>query len=233
MLLVEDSLIIALDAEDILRRLGADHVVTARPSQARSTDRRRAARRSRCSTSIWAIETSFPIADRLLELGIPFLFATGYGEQAQLPADMAAAGGAEALYAGKCRARVGERVGEDAVRDGRARLSPSQARRRPYLGASEELIMADLSGFPITSRWPARDPERIQLYSFPTPNGVKVSIMLEELGLPYEAHPVNIMKTRPGRPNSWRLIRTAKSRRSSIRTGRAATRWPVRVRARS
>ncbi|QQR37228.1 glutathione S-transferase N-terminal domain-containing protein [Devosia oryziradicis] len=52
--------------------------------------------------------------------------------------------------------------------------------------------MADLSGFPITKRWPAANPDVIQLYSFPTPNGVKVSIMLEETGLPYEAHPVNI-----------------------------------------
>lgn len=42
--------------------------------------------------------------------------------------------------------------------------------------------------FPITRRWPAQHPERLQLYSLPTPNGVKVSIMLEETGLPYEAH---------------------------------------------
>ncbi|HYH40326.1 MAG TPA: glutathione S-transferase N-terminal domain-containing protein [Azospirillum sp.] len=52
--------------------------------------------------------------------------------------------------------------------------------------------MADLSTFPITARWPAKHPDRLQLYSFPTPNGVKVSIMLEEIGLPYEAHTVNI-----------------------------------------
>lgn len=43
---------------------------------------------------------------------------------------------------------------------------------------------ADLSAFPITSRWPAKDPNRIQLYSLNTPNGVKASIMLEETGLP-------------------------------------------------
>lgn len=48
--------------------------------------------------------------------------------------------------------------------------------------------MADLSSFPITSRWPAENPDIIQLYSLPTPNGVKVSIALEELGLPYEPH---------------------------------------------
>ena len=51
--------------------------------------------------------------------------------------------------------------------------------------------MPDLSRFPITSRWPARHPERIQLYSLNTPNGVKASIMLEETGLPYEAHLVD------------------------------------------
>ncbi|MDQ2878599.1 MAG: glutathione S-transferase N-terminal domain-containing protein [Pseudomonadota bacterium] len=54
--------------------------------------------------------------------------------------------------------------------------------------------MTDLSAFPITRRWPARHPDRIQLYSLPTPNGVKASIMLEETGLPYEAHLVDIMK---------------------------------------
>jgi GST-like protein len=48
--------------------------------------------------------------------------------------------------------------------------------------------MTDLSAFPITTRWPAEHPDRLQLYSVPTPNGVKVSIMLEEIGLPYEPH---------------------------------------------
>ncbi|WP_112320528.1 glutathione S-transferase N-terminal domain-containing protein [Oceanibium sediminis] len=52
--------------------------------------------------------------------------------------------------------------------------------------------MADLSGYPITQRWPASNPDILQLYSFPTPNGVKVSIMLEEIGLPYEAHRVTL-----------------------------------------
>jgi GST-like protein len=51
--------------------------------------------------------------------------------------------------------------------------------------------VADLSAFPITRKWPARHPDRIQLYSLPTPNGVKASILLEETGLPYEAHLVN------------------------------------------
>ena len=51
--------------------------------------------------------------------------------------------------------------------------------------------MTDLSAFPITGKWPAQHPDRIQLYSLPTPNGVKVSIMLEETGLPYEPHLVS------------------------------------------
>ena len=51
--------------------------------------------------------------------------------------------------------------------------------------------MADLSAFPITRKWPPRFPDRLQLYSLPTPNGVKVSIMLEETGLPYEPHRVS------------------------------------------
>src|SRR6201990_1902175 len=54
--------------------------------------------------------------------------------------------------------------------------------------------MSDLSAFPITKRWPARHPDRLQLYSLPTPNGVKVSIMLEEIGLPYEDHLVDFNK---------------------------------------
>ncbi|MEP9397885.1 glutathione S-transferase N-terminal domain-containing protein [Mesorhizobium sp. KR2-14] len=58
--------------------------------------------------------------------------------------------------------------------------------------------MSDLSSFPITSRWPAAHPDRLQLYSYPTPNGVKVSIALEEMGLPYEAHAVDI-----GKDESW------------------------------
>ncbi|OYT92070.1 MAG: glutathione S-transferase [Burkholderiales bacterium PBB3] len=51
--------------------------------------------------------------------------------------------------------------------------------------------MQDLSSFAITRKWPAQHPDRLQLYSLATPNGVKVSIALEELGLPYEAHKVS------------------------------------------
>jgi GST-like protein len=50
--------------------------------------------------------------------------------------------------------------------------------------------MTDLSNFTVTRKWPARHPERLQLYSMPTPNGVKAAIMLEEIGLPYEPHRV-------------------------------------------
>jgi GSH-dependent disulfide-bond oxidoreductase len=54
--------------------------------------------------------------------------------------------------------------------------------------------MTDLTAFPITKKWPATQPDRIQLYSLPTPNGVKVSILLEETGLPYEVHLVDFGK---------------------------------------
>jgi GST-like protein len=51
--------------------------------------------------------------------------------------------------------------------------------------------MTDLSAFPITRKWPAQRPDQLQLYSLPTPNGVKISIALEETGLPYEVHRVD------------------------------------------
>ena len=52
--------------------------------------------------------------------------------------------------------------------------------------------MTELNLHPVTQRWPSAYPERLQLYSAPTPNGVKISIMLEETGLAYEAHRVNL-----------------------------------------
>ena len=58
--------------------------------------------------------------------------------------------------------------------------------------------MADLSSFPVTRRWPPQNPDILQLYSAPTPNGVKVSIMLEETGLAYEPHYIDI-----GKDESW------------------------------
>jgi GST-like protein len=51
--------------------------------------------------------------------------------------------------------------------------------------------MPTLADFPITKRWPPRNVRAVQLYSLPTPNGVKVSIALEEMGLPYDAHLVD------------------------------------------
>lgn len=60
--------------------------------------------------------------------------------------------------------------------------------------------MADLSGFPITRRWPPRRPDQLQLYSLNTPNGVKASIMLEEIGLPYEPHLIDITKNETWTP---------------------------------
>jgi GST-like protein len=54
--------------------------------------------------------------------------------------------------------------------------------------------MFGLTAFPVIKRWPAKHPDRLQLYSLPTPNGVKVSIMLEEIGLPYEWHLVDFSK---------------------------------------
>ena len=84
-LLVEDSLIIALDAEDILKRLGAAHVATGATVEG-ALDTIRAARPTFALLDInLGDQTSYAVADRLAELGIPFLFATGYGEQADLP----------------------------------------------------------------------------------------------------------------------------------------------------
>lgn len=86
-LLVEDSLIIALDAEDIITRLGAETVTTAATVDG-ALD---AIEQNRPAVAMLDINlgdrNSFAIADRLLALGIPFIFATGYGEQAKLPTD--------------------------------------------------------------------------------------------------------------------------------------------------
>jgi GSH-dependent disulfide-bond oxidoreductase len=60
--------------------------------------------------------------------------------------------------------------------------------------------MSGLSDFPIAARWPAQHPDRLQLYSLPTPNGVKVSIALEEIGLPYEPHTIDIGKNDTSTP---------------------------------
>ena len=52
--------------------------------------------------------------------------------------------------------------------------------------------MLDVNAHPITRKWPPQNPEVLQLYSFPTPNGVKASIALEELQIPYEVHRVTL-----------------------------------------
>jgi light-regulated signal transduction histidine kinase (bacteriophytochrome) len=84
-LLVEDSLIISLDAEDILGRLGTEHVSTQATAQG-ALDYLEAAKPSLAILDInLGDRTSFPVADRLLQLGVPFIFASGYGEQASLP----------------------------------------------------------------------------------------------------------------------------------------------------
>lgn len=78
--------------------------------------------------------------------------------------------------------------------------------------------MLDSTQFPIVKRWPAQHPERLQLYSLPTPNGVKVSIMLEEIGLPYEAHLIDI-----GNNETWTPEFLALNPNGKIRS-----RWPRR-----
>ena len=84
-LLVEDSLIIALDAEDIVTKLGADEVMTAASADA-ALDLIDAAPPSVAVLDINLGSTnSFPIADKLRQLDVPFMFATGYGEQARFP----------------------------------------------------------------------------------------------------------------------------------------------------
>jgi light-regulated signal transduction histidine kinase (bacteriophytochrome)/CheY-like chemotaxis protein len=87
-LLVEDSLIIAMDAEDILTRLGAERVVTAANLAQAEVE----IARDRFEAAVLDVnlgtETSLPLADTLRAAGIPFLFATGYGEQLKLPAGL-------------------------------------------------------------------------------------------------------------------------------------------------
>ena len=78
--------------------------------------------------------------------------------------------------------------------DTRSRFSPRKqgcwlaARFTPH---DRSLLLPD------HRKWPARHPDRIQLYSLPTPNGIKVSMMLEETGLPYEPHRVGFDNQRP------------------------------------
>ena len=84
-LLVEDSLIIAMDAEDILTRLGATRVVTA----ATNGQAQRELDAEQFELAVLDVnlgsETSLPVAQTLRDRGIPYVFATGYGEQLRLP----------------------------------------------------------------------------------------------------------------------------------------------------
>ena len=80
-------------------------------------------------------------------------------------------------------------------RAARGYIGGPDSRSSPMLATtSTDAAMTDLTAFAITARWPAKHPDRLQLYSLPTPNGVKVSIMLEETGLPYEVHRVSFDK---------------------------------------
>ncbi|WP_241499346.1 glutathione S-transferase N-terminal domain-containing protein [Chromobacterium sphagni] len=85
--------------------------------------------------------------------------------------------------------------------------------------------MADLSAFPITGKWPAQHPDQLQLYSLPTPNGVKVSIMLEETGLPYEAHLVSFERNDQLSPEFLSLNPNNKIPAILDPDGPAANRW--------
>jgi len=94
----------------------------------------------------------------------------------------------------------------------------------------KDLTMNDLSAFPITKKWPARHPDRLQLYSLPTPNGVKVSIMLEETGLPYEAHLVRFGANDQTTPEFLSLNPNNKIPAILIPTDRRQTLAAVRIR---
>ena len=97
--------------------------------------------------------------------------------------------------AGKSYAFRAERQSLGCAPDSAMPFRQNYANRRFFTDLyRKEHSMAELFDFPITRKWPARHPDRLQLYSLPTPNGVKVSIMLEEIGMPYEAHLVSFEK---------------------------------------
>ena len=93
--------------------------------------------------------------------------------------------------------------------------------------------MLDSTQFPIVKRWPAQHPERLQLYSLPTPNGVKVSIMLEEIGLPYEAHLIDIGNNETRTPEFLALNPNGKIPAIIDPDGPAAAAAAVRIRRHS
>ena len=113
---------------------------------------------------------------------------------------------------------------------------PCYVRHQPYISRAtttmqRRVSMPDLSAFPITSRWPAKHPDRLQLYSLPTPNGVKVSIMLEEIGLPYEVHLVDFNKDDQKTPEFLSLNPNGKIP-ADPRSGRARRQAAAAVRVR-
>jgi hypothetical protein len=119
-LLVEDSLIIALDAEDIVTVGSAPR----RWSTAATVDGalemiEAATGPSGDARHQLGDRNSFPIADRLMELNVPFIFATGYGEQAQLPRSIAPAPWCRSLTRSRMsRARSTGWSGRQSVRTG-------------------------------------------------------------------------------------------------------------------
>ena len=114
-MLVEDSLIIALDAEDVLGRLGADRVNTASTVEG-ALDVLESSPPTLAMLDInLGDRDSFPVADRLLEMGVPFLFASGYGEQAQLPENHAGRPVVQKPYTLENVARALDKLLEDAT----------------------------------------------------------------------------------------------------------------------
>jgi len=101
---------------------------------------------------------------------------------------------------------------------------PGCQRRIAFIFICTGNSMADLSAFPITKKWPATHADRIQLYSLPTPNGVKVSIMLEETGLPYEPHLVSFESNEQMTPEFLSLNPNKRSPPSSTPMALAASR---------
>jgi|GEM_PF-2794728 GST-like protein len=85
--------------------------------------------------------------------------------------------------------------------------------------------MHPVTDHPISKSWPAQSPDLLQLYSLPTPNGVKISIALEEMAIPYEAHLVDFATSDQMTRNFLRSARTTKSPQSGTRTGQKAL-WP-------
>ena len=84
-LLVEDNLLIAMDAEDQLRRMGAKEVEVASGVQSALQIIAREPPDIALLDMNLGRENSFPVADALSARGIPFVFATGYGETSAFP----------------------------------------------------------------------------------------------------------------------------------------------------